>query len=81
MALVGKMHDMQTDDLRLEIEMAAKEYRESHPASSYLRVFVNPADSQPRLPRDIQLSDGSTILVLLTRTVIPGKLCVSDQVS
>lgn len=81
MALVGKMHDMQTNDLRLEIETAAKDYRESHPASFYLRVFVNPADSQPRLPRDLQLSDGSTILILLTHTVTPGKLCVSDQVS
>lgn len=81
MALVGKMHNMQTDDLRLEIEMAAKEYRELHPASLSLRVFVNPADSQPRLPRNLQLSDGSIILVLLTHTVIPGKLCVSDQAS
>ena len=81
MALVGKMYDMQTDDLPLEIEKAATEYRESHPASLYLRVFVNPADSQPRLPKDLQLSDGSIIVVLLTHTVIPGKLCVSDQVS
>lgn len=77
---LGKMYNMQTDDLRLEIEMAAKEYRESHPASFYLRVFVNPADS-PMLLRDLQLSDGSTILVLLTHTVNPGRLCVSDQVS